>query len=81
MHVSTRHLIIEKINEGAKNSLFLEDKDLINMFDRDNEFRMSYRKAINFYILGVWGNVEYYLKICLKIKVNDGPSRKLLNYI
>ena len=81
LHMRMRSIIIEKLNQGAKNALFLEDGDLANMFDRDNEFRRNYRKAINFYILGAWNSAKEFFDLCLKIKPKDGPSKVLLSYM
>lgn len=81
LHMRMRSIIIEKLNQGAKNALFLEDGDLANMFDRDNEFRRNYRKAINFYILGAWNSAKEFFDVCLKIKPKDGPSKVLLSYM
>lgn len=52
VHMSIKSAIIERLNEGAKNTLFLEDEELKKMLQRDNEFRRNYRKGVNFYIIG-----------------------------
>lgn len=81
LHMRMKSIIIEKLNQGAKNALFLEDGDIGNMFDRDNQFRRNYRKAINFYILGAWGSAKDFFEMCLKVRPKDGPSKVLLSYI
>ena len=79
--MSIKSAIIERLNQGAKNTLFLEDEELKKMLSSDNEFRRNYRKGVNFYIIGAWGSAKDYFKLCLKSKSDDGPCKMLLKYM
>lgn len=80
-HLQMKDNVDEKLVKGAKNSLFIEDKDFENLLSLNYEFRKIFRNAVDFYQLGAWDASKNLLEDCFLLEPNDGPSRFIYNYM
>lgn len=81
IHCQIKSRINERMEKGAKNSMFLEDSEIKVMFNHNLMFRRNYRKAVSFYKLGAWDSALQFLLKCLEEKADDGPSVNLFRYM
>ena len=81
VHSALKDRILVKLEQGAKNSFFLEDEIIKKMFRRNLEFRRYFRNAVNFYKLGAWDSAIEAFEVCLRMKPRDGPTLSVLRFM
>ncbi len=80
-HQQMKDNVDDKLIKGAKNSLFIEDKDFENLLSLNYDFRKLFRNAIDFYQLGAWDSSKKLLEDCFAVEPDDGPSRVIYSYM
>ena len=76
-----KQLIEESIHSGKKQALFEDEMDIQTILANDEEFKFHFRNAIDFYLVGKWGEVFKILKTCLLLRPRDGPSIAIYKFI
>lgn len=81
IHFGIKEKILERLINGAKNSIFFEDPDIQSLFNNNWKFKRHCRKAIDFYGLGAWEMARRELDEALTHEPDDGPCVFLLRYL
>ena len=81
LHSGIKEKVLERLINGAKNSIFFEDPDIQGLFLNNWKFKRHCRKAIDFYGLGAWDMAKSELKEAITHEPNDGPCTFLLKFL
>ena len=80
-HARIKEKILERLINGAKNSIYFEDPDIQKLFLKNPDFKRACRKAIDFYSLGAWDMARSELQNALTMEPDDGASFFLLQFM
>lgn len=81
VHFKVKGTIINQINKGLRNSLFLEDQIVRTSLEDKKELKKYFRTALDLYFLGVWESSKEGFKKALEMNPRDGPTLFLLNFM